>query len=83
MTMSSCLDIPGFHADAEKKKMIDNNLPPLKTLRNRPFQYGDSSLTAISTDDPYWSPGECRNLWLYEGRFLADNRKISKKVMEN
>ena len=61
--------IPGLNLDVQEKAPYDKNLTPFTTGQGATFQYGDSSLVSVSTDDPDWAPGECQNLNRYEGMF--------------
>ena len=75
--------IPGFHKDSKRRQAKDKNLPPLYTTpSSKALQYGDTSLTSISTDDPVWSHGECLNISKYEGKFLVKRGMSSKKVIK-
>ena len=61
--------VPGFSNRSKENKPTDINLTSFMNSDSKTYQYGDTSLTSIHTDDPRWLPGECWNLSKYEGRF--------------
>ena len=71
--------IPGLHAEATERSTADKNLAPLERDSFKSIQYGNSSFISINTDHPDWAPGECPNIYKYEGKFKI---KISKSTQQ-
>ena len=51
--------IPGLDPRATVKSTDDANLPPLSPKDQTSLQYGDTSITSLSTDHPDWAAGRC------------------------
>ena len=73
--------MPGFSATSEEKKPSDKNLNPFQICNLRPIQYGDTSISSTSTEDPAWSPGDCLNIYKYEGRFIKKIYCVTSQVI--
>ena len=75
--------LPGFVRESAVKKATDENLAPLGNYPPKSFQYGDTSLSSIHTDNQKWAPGICIILHEYEGKFLPKVCHIAKEVNQN
>ena len=75
--------LPGFVRGSPLRKATDENLAPLGNYPPKSFQYGDTSLSSIHTDNQNWAPGICMNLHKYEGKFLPKLCNIAKEVNQN
>ena len=73
--------IPGFSKTSEEKNPSDQNLSPFQICGLRPIQYGDTSISSTSTEDPAWSPGDCLNIYKYEGRFIKKIYCVTSQVI--
>ena len=51
--------IPRLDPRAKVKSTDDANLPPLIRMDTKSLQYGDTSITSLSTDHPDWAAGRC------------------------
>ena len=76
----SCKMMPGLNSDAKKKILTDMNLLPFSHNSPKTVQYGDTSIYSIHTNHPSWSPGACKNLEKYEGRFIRRESRNAKEV---
>ena len=75
--------LPGFVGESLAKKATDENLAPFGSYHPKLFQYGDTSLSSIHTDNQRWAPGMCMNLHKYEGKFLPKVCHFTKEVNQN
>ena len=73
--------IPGFSKTSKEKKPSDQNLSPFQICELTQIQYGDTSIASTSTENPAWSPGECLNIEIYEGRLRKKQYTISSQVI--
>jgi hypothetical protein len=72
--------IPGLDHEAAEKSTDDKNLAPFSLMNSKTFQYGDTSFISTNTDHPDWAPGECLNLYKYEGNFRITISGLTQQV---
>ena len=73
--------IPGLSTSSEEKSPTDSNLSPFQICNSKSIQYGDTSILSTSTENPEWSPGECLNIFKYEGRFIKKQCNVTNQVI--
>ena len=75
------ISIPGLSITAKEANPSDENLSPFQICDLKPTQYGDTSITSTSTENPAWSPGKCLNIGKYEGRFRKKQYSATSQVI--
>ena len=73
--------IPGLDIWAEENKPYDKNLAPLSVSALKTLQYGDTTISSVTTDHPDWAPGTCPNLFKYEGNLRLKVSSLTQPVI--
>ena len=63
--------IPGLDPLAHTKTTSDANLAPFSETSSKMIQQDSQLFYSINTDHAAWCPGLCKNISMYEGRFLT------------